>query len=321
MKNKHFIFIICVLLLFLIIAFSVFFNKKNINQNYDVHLLFNTDRNYKEFTKIAIKSAIVNKKPESIYHINVLCVEMQREECNEFKSLESENAEIKITMKNFSDISNIKNYEISHYVTRTDLFKFIFSEIFDESKILYIDSDTLILGDLRDLYNTDISQKFLAAVLKMEPESYYPKRYYFNCGVMLFNLDKFRELGMPEILISAKNHDMQRDYQTQRVFNEFIPLSKIKKLSPVYNDIDRWNDEYKKKYNYLKTYFPYSLRYPTIKELDKHAVIIHYAGAQKPWIKNTEAEKYVKEYIEYAKMVNSKFQPLNIDYESKKGKI
>ena len=290
-----------------------FANRKNSD---DVYLLFNTDRNYKEYTKIAMKSAIENKNYDSIYHIDVLCVDMSGKECDEFKSLSKENVEVRVFPEKLSSIAHIGQYKIDKYVTRTDLFKFKFTDLFlDRDKVLYIDSDTLIRKDLKKLYNTNISRYYLAAVMRLEPD-YIPfvdkqgrifqkEENYYNCGVLLLNLDKMRKDKIPEKMIEAKNEDEDRLYHTQRIFNVIIPPRTIKKLSPIYNDNGRWSDEYIKKFHYYKVFFPYSLRYYTIEKLDKDAVIIHYSGFKKPW--RDPAAKYGEEWRKFATSINNDF--------------
>ena len=185
----------CILLgVLIIVGVSIFLGFKLINSENsdDVYLLFNTDRNYKEYTKIAMKSAIENKNYDSVYHIDVLCVDMKEKECIEFKSLSKENVEIRVFPEKLSSIAHIGQYETDKYVTRTDLFKFKFTELFpDRGKVLYIDSDTLIRKDLKKLYNTNISKFYLGVVMRLEPD-YVPfvdkqgrifqkEENYYNC--------------------------------------------------------------------------------------------------------------------------------------------
>lgn len=62
-------------------------------------------------------------------------------------------------------------------------------------KVLYLDTDTVICGDISSLYNTDISDYEYAAAL-----DYYGKVFmgykYINSGVMLMNLDVIRKTGL-----------------------------------------------------------------------------------------------------------------------------
>lgn len=73
------------------------------------------------------------------------------------------------------------------------LFADLISEI--PEKILYLDTDTLIAGDISELYEKDISEYELACVL-----DYYGHHFlgyhYFNAGVLLLNMKKIRESGL-----------------------------------------------------------------------------------------------------------------------------
>ncbi len=68
-------------------------------------------------------------------------------------------------------------------------------------KVLYLDADTVVPGDLSELWRTDLDGCEFAAV-----RDYYGKIFlgpgYFNAGVMLFDLDRIRETGLFEKAIS-----------------------------------------------------------------------------------------------------------------------
>ena len=71
-------------------------------------------------------------------------------------------------------------------------------------KVLYLDADTVINGDIVPLYNTDISEYEFGGVL-----DYYGKvfmgRKYVNAGVLLLNLEKIRETSLFERVIEILN--------------------------------------------------------------------------------------------------------------------
>ena len=77
-------------------------------------------------------------------------------------------------------------------------------EIFpEESRVLRIDDDTIVEHDIGDLFETDLTDNYCGMV--EEPiRSSFPFRYY-NAGVCLMNLDKFRETGIYKKMIRLAN--------------------------------------------------------------------------------------------------------------------
>ncbi|MBR2650970.1 MAG: glycosyltransferase family 8 protein [Clostridia bacterium] len=59
------------------------------------------------------------------------------------------------------------------------------------SRLLYLDTDVLVLGDISELYRTDIDGYHLAAVRDYFGKIFFSPRY-FNSGVVLFNMDMMR---------------------------------------------------------------------------------------------------------------------------------
>ena len=289
----------------------------NMYKNHNINIVFTTDINYVPFTKVAIKSAIINKNKDSVYNINVLCVDLPNSECKSFENLKAENANIYTKPLKLESISHIGNYKMEHYVTRADLFKFLMPDIFPElDKILYIDSDVMIQKDLANLYNTDVTDYYLGAVRKFISPTIDVFLFanifarieitHYNCGVLLLNLDKLRKDNIKEKLIYAKNHDMFRRLQTQQSFNDVIPYKTTKHLSPIYNAITRISDLDFYMLNFRSLYKPYLNKIYSTNELFDQAVIIHFAGEEKPW--NTRNIRYFKQWWNYANLVNPKWK-------------
>jgi len=284
--NKKILYWVLGILFILLVLGLVGYNIK-LAANNVVNLVFSTDINYKEYAKVAIKSAIVNKDEKSIYNINILCVDLTKSQMDEFKKFETKNVKIRPMALKLDSISYIGDYDMPHRVTRTDLFKFVMPELFPElDKVLYIDSDTVILKDLRKLYNTNLLGFPLAAVKKFDAPEYkeltiwgyswrYYKRYDYNCGVLLFNLKKWRKDNLTEKLVISKNNDRYRDFVTQRTFNEVIPLWRVKPLSPIYNVYSRMKDISFEVRDYKKIYFPYCMKINSAQDLYDAAVIVH----------------------------------------------
>lgn len=90
-------------------------------------------------------------------------------------------------------------------MTGTGLLRFNIIDIFPNyDKVLYLDDDILINGDLSELFETDLKNTYAVVVRSIDAELFIDWRKshendnlnvekYFNSGVMLLNLKKIRE--------------------------------------------------------------------------------------------------------------------------------
>lgn len=171
------------------------------------------------------------------------------------------------------------------------LVKFMLGRYVDVSKVLYIDTDTLVRKPLRELYDTDLEGNALAAVvdpgcLFLDKEKFpliSGNREYFNSGVMLIDLDKIRDGGFETALFHRKRTQPNLLFQDQDVLNaEFFRYVKL--LQPKFNalmgavlKVCRIKD-----LNEL-----YGTDYASGNDLVDDAVIWHWASGDKPWMSAT----------------------------------
>ena len=119
--------------------------------------------------------------------------------------LADENFEIRFVdvtpyLKSISDKLPLRDY-----YSKTTYYRLFIAEMFpDYNKAIYIDSDTVVQGDISKLYFTDIKDAYLGAcheqamVQADEYGTYVEKvvgvsRYnFFNAGMMLINCEQFR---------------------------------------------------------------------------------------------------------------------------------
>ena len=315
MKKIIYSILMCIGLFFLL-----YFNLPENNKT--AQIVFTTDSKYHKYLQVALKSAIVNKNPDSIYNITILCVDLSDKEIDELKHMEENNVTINPINVSLNDISHFGNYKICYHVSKADLFKFMMPNILkDYDKVLYLDSDIIVRGDLMSLYNKNIKLNYLAAVRRCTFETitydinifghditYYPPyvRYVYNCGIMLLNLKKMRKNDITKKLIIAKENDKERVLMTQTAFNKVIPDIIVKKLNPIYNTVSRWNNNDFEYLNFKRTYFPYLIFVSSIPEMEKKAIIIHFAGSVKPWV--DDKIRFGEEWWKYAHMVDKNWK-------------
>lgn len=96
-----------------------------------------------------------------------------------------------------------------------------------KGKVIYLDIDTMIYGDIKDLYDIDMDGLELRACHDFMGRKWI-KRDYFNSGIMLLNMDKIRETKLFEKarhLVKTKKMyftDQTALYKS-KIYFEFFP--------------------------------------------------------------------------------------------------
>ena len=172
----------------------------------EIPIFFSTDDNYIPYLDVAVRSLIANASKDYSYRIIVLNTGLSPDNIAKVKQSEREGFAI-----DFVDISeNVKDIKsrfrnVYHFSIVTYYRLFIASLFPQYDKILYLDCDLVVLGDISKLYNTELEDNILAAV----PDQYVCntrefRTYvemaigvnpdtYFNAGVLVINLEQFRK--------------------------------------------------------------------------------------------------------------------------------
>lgn len=237
-----------------------------------INVCFITDENYVLPTLVAMKSLIVNSNTS--LSINLVTTDLSQNAQQLFHQLETKDAKINIIFTQNPCENITTNHE---YITNSTYIKFELPNIFkDLDKILYIDADTLILKDLKELYDTVLEDNYAGVVQDIyvcQNHTHYKEKglkNYFNAGVMLFNLKKIREDLLTDKLIEYAKNEKHKLFYDQDAYN-FIFKEKVKWLSL--------------KYNFL--ILPYTKKFVTsylnisdeeYNKISDERIISHYAG-------------------------------------------
>ena len=253
-----------------------------------ISIVFIADNIYFMPTSVAIESICENKFSDTQIDIYIIAPKIDKKNEDLLKSQARESVSITIIKIN-TDVSIFQN-NYSH-VSSTATLKFDLPKIFKElDKILYIDSDVIVQGDLAELFNTDIDDKY-AAIVKdntIENQKSFLKYIdllsittsdYFNTGVMLLNLKKMREDSVSEKLFEYKKFGINF-FMDQDAFNVCLK-NKVHFLN-IYNNLQApliytylSKKEIIEKFNIAE--------YASIEQLLSRCTILHLAGSNKPW--------------------------------------
>lgn len=181
------------------------------------------------------------------------------------------------------DPSEFDKFPMSGWVTKEAWFRVKLPDFCpDLDRILYLDCDTLVCGDLTELWETNLEGNFLGAVEDVWDVQKHLKRlglrqpHYFNSGVLLFNCKYCRENKFFDLVKSyALSTERKIEFCDQDILNVVTDEKKVL-LNPKYNYLNTW---------WRNFYYEYDGQAEEdYLNASKTPVIIHYTGI-KPCLK------------------------------------
>ncbi len=279
-----------------------------------ISIVYACDDKYVMPTIVSMESAMRSKKDTSFYEFTILVP-------GEFKSREKfdifrnkYNDECIVNIEDMGDVykdCRAECWAITMYY-RLDI-PWILQ---DKAKAIYIDGDTLVRGDLQELWIIDLGDNLCGGVIDSDFNKWNEfKKFnpncdkYINSGVLLINCKAWREVlfireKIKEYCQNIKNYDFK--YPDQDIIN-VICGGRIKKLPfkfmrlnvLEYSECNYEESKYASEF-YTKDEFL---------EWRDNPVIVHYAGYGKPWLTNEGIPK--KLYNEWHNL----FDTINVEYK------
>lgn len=169
-------------------------------------------------------------------------------------------------------------------------------------KILYLDGDTIVRGNLQDLWNIDMNEKVIAASIeptmdkKRKDSLNLNGKPYYNAGVLLVDLNNWKKYKAGKIVLDYyREHNGNLFANDQDAINGSLN-DKILTISPKYNF---YNIFYQYNYKFLNKLCDFKyIEKGTYNDALENPVIIHYLGEERPW-RIGNKHKYRKDYLYY----------------------
>ncbi|MGQ0287164.1 glycosyltransferase family 8 protein [Pasteurellaceae bacterium 22721_9_1] len=238
-----------------------------------INIFLAADFNYSNQVETLIKSICCNDKHVDFYLLNKdYPKEWIKILSKKLDYFDSRILDVKVKQSLFSDLK----FKHLPHISEAGLYRYLIPEL-PMDRSLYLDSDLVVTGSLKDMYFSDFSGYLLMAACDSGLNSRTHCGYighpdikpYFNSGVMLINNQQWREENIEHELFTLTeyltNNHPEVIYLDQDVLNIVLK--------------GRWKilDE---SYNFQALPSTHCIEY--LKQNDTPN-IIHYVGPHKPW--------------------------------------
>ena len=180
------------------------------------------------------------------------------------------------------DASAYRDFPTKGHISAPAYYRISIPDLFDQSvtRAIYLDCDLIVAADIQSLWDVSLGEHSVAAVENVAGSTYkksgLPQEDYFNSGVMVIDLEKWRELDIPDRVRAFKlDHPELISTNDQCAFNgvfggewKRLPLH-WNMQSGIYNKTSQVKRIQKSGELYRATWDP---------------SIIHYVGWSKPWV-------------------------------------
>ncbi|HEM6238041.1 TPA: glycosyltransferase [Streptococcus suis] len=228
------------------------------------------------------------KKYTTNLDIFVLHTDLSDKSKDRLKTLETESVNIHFVTIDRDLFSNLPL--TLDGITIETYYRYLLPEILvDCDKVIYLDSDLLIRCDVKELWDIDVSQHYLAGVNEIDIINRFPDHklklgfdldeLFINVGVLICNLQKMRQ-----------------DKITHHLFTETERLKDI----ILFQDQDVINVALKGKIADLPLAYNYTVEAmeKDLLSLDEIKVIHYNSQIAKPWIPKNYQNKKISKYLE-----------------------
>ena len=256
-------------------------------QSETVYIALATDARYIAPTMITIRSIAQNSGKDRRYEIVILSEKKLSMIARSWlKSTVKEYPNIRIVFLDVGEKTKGLKLAVNgpvKGVTKTTYLRFLLPDLLsDIKKIIYMDVDTAVLGDIAQLFDFSLNGAWIGGVRDIAGWEDKAKRcaelgipdidHYINAGVLLIDLEQFRKENLSDAMMNAAAEKTYA-YNDQDIIN-MICYVKICFLPYACNAIVEYLNHPEMISEVLNIDYSKETENP---------LILHYAGKTKPW--------------------------------------
>lgn len=270
--------------------------------NERINILIGSDINYAPYYGVMLTSLFMNNK-ESQFDIYLLTdSSWTDQETQKFETLcRQYNSNFYVYVVN---VNLVKDFPKAAHITLPTYYRLQSCNILPKSvhKILYLDGDMIVVGDIRPLWGINLDGYAFAGAEDMDSVfgecytrlGYDPKYGYSNAGVSLYNLDYWRKYNISEQLMQLIANSpeiikwMDQDAMNALLHGKRYRLPQRYNFQTLFLSSHWWRAYSDEQRN-------------DIKSECRNVVIVHYNGVDKPWYYQYFGLPFWKEWRYYNK--------------------
>lgn len=281
-----------------------------------MEIIYASDENYFPYIYVGIQTLLETNSDKDI-HVNYI---YQNVSDRNLKYLDDLGKKYGHTVNSFEFVMPEVYEKLPSYQgtgSKTTYAKFLFASMFPNAeKVLFLDPDTIVLGNIQYLIDIELGDYLIAGVTECLP-SYHKdaakmdaRDQYINGGMVLCNLKKWREENFEERALERLGDITTNFNYDQGIINEMC-AGRILVLDPCYNALAeifafKSAEKIKKRYGFDDYYTQ-----EQIEQSYKHPVIVHFTE----FLYNKPLSKYCTH--PYAKYFWKKLSESPLDYQLK----
>ena len=248
----------------------------------DINVLFCIDEKFWQHLGVAITSLLLSN-PQSRFRIVVAsAAPLNEQRSQEIATLVTTRGNATLQTIYYQEALQYQDLPVHDHLTFAAYLRLFMAEFLpsDIDRILYLDTDLLVVDDIRDLWRIDLGDAYLGAApepydrAQREPLNFGPQDFYFNSGVMLVNVQKWRaDIVLPSLIDFARQNPDKLPSVDQDVLNSVF-RGKILNIGYEWN----WQALFVRMQ-------PSELGMSRAKylQLKKSPHLVHYTSRYKPW--------------------------------------
>lgn len=254
------------------------------------------DNNYAMPLAVMVRSALANLESNRKIALFILDGGISKSNKNKItKSLQSE--QIDISWLQIDD-TQLNNLILTGHLTTAAYYRLLIPKLLppEFNKAIYLDSDMIVKGNLEELWNIPLKDNYVLAVQddhqlyismseglrNYQDTGICPDYKYFNSGLLVINLEKWRKENIGAKIIEYINQNKEYVKDNDQDGLNAILAGKWGEIHPRWNQMPRIYDYS----SWQESPYPEDI----YKELLHKPYIIHFTNSPKPWYAGLQAE-------------------------------